>query len=96
MKHAQSLDGQAAAATLLNQVISYKLDGDGKLSYAEILNPVTDLQNKTYNSSQQIFGKTSGIAFGITNDVTRSICLPEDTGDEPDENDLTVYNGTAE
>lgn len=88
-----------AANALVGKVVSFRLDSDGRIAFVSVMNPVTELQSKTYNAGQQIFGKSAGIAFGITNGVTKSICIPNSTNIDPSEDDLKVYvellNSTA-
>jgi len=88
-----------AANALTGKVITYKLDSNNRIAYVSVLNPIGDMQNKTYNAGQQIFGKSAGLAFGITNNETQSICVPNSVNSDPNEDDLKVYveliNSTA-
>ncbi len=80
-----------AANAVAGKVISYRVDSDGRIAYISVLNPVTELESKTYNAGQQIFGKSAGLAFGITNNETKSICIPDGVNSDPSEDDLKVF-----
>lgn len=70
------LSGDRLAEAVLNKPIAYKLNSAGKINAVDILQPADMTGSKYYNANELTFGRTGNAAFGITQDRTRSICLP--------------------
>lgn len=89
------LSGDALANAIHNKPVAYKLNGDGKIRALDILEPVDTTSSKYYNANELTFGKTGDAAFGITQDRTRSICLPTNAsaGNEDLKEFVELLNG---
>lgn len=73
------------ADAVLNKPVTYKLNSDGKISALDVLQPADTTSSKYYNANELTFGKTGDTAFGITQDRTRSICLPTNAAASDDD-----------
>lgn len=85
----KKLDNAAAVKLIANQIISYTLNEDGKISKVEIIKPYDDDIMKTYNENGKVFSKGSGRGFGISESDTMSICIPDNIANASDD-DLLV------
>ena len=73
-----------------NQVVSYKLNAEGKITNFDILNPYDDDIRKKYYEKQKVFaGGSEGDGFGINETKSMSICVPKDISGSTDD-DLLV------
>ena len=80
---------EKAAELILNNIVSYTLNADGKISKVEIIEPYDNDVYKTYNENGKVFSKGSKDGFGITESGTMSICIPDNIANASDD-DLLV------
>ncbi len=73
------MSGEELANAILNEPIAYKLNSNNEIKTIDILKPADTTSSKYYNANELTFGKTGDTAFGISQDRTRSICLPTNT-----------------
>ncbi len=78
-----------AVKLILNKIISYTVNADGKISKADTIDPYDNDVYKTYNENGKVFSKGSKDGFGIDDSKTMSICIPEDKENASDD-DLMV------
>ena len=78
-----------AVELILNKIISYTVNADGKISKIDIIEPYDNDVYKTYNENGKVFSKGSKDGFGIDDSKTMSICIPEDKENASDD-DLMV------
>lgn len=74
---------------ILNKIISYTVNADGKISKVDTIDPYDNDVYKTYNENGKVFSKGSKDGFGIDDSNTMSICIPTDIGAASDD-DLMV------
>ena len=85
----KKLDNADAVKLIGNQIISYTLNSDNKISKIDIIKPYDDDIMKTYNENGKVFSKGSGRGFGIDESKTMSICIPDNIANASDD-DLLV------
>jgi len=78
-----------AVNLILNKIISYTVNADGKISKVDTIDPYDNDVYKTYNENGKVFSKGSKDGFGIDDSKTMSICIPEDMANASDD-DLMV------
>ena len=77
------------ASMVTNQVVSYTVNAEGKISNFDIIEPYDKDTYKKYYQSGKVFSNGSGDGFGITDANTMSICVPKDIAGSTDD-DLLV------
>ena len=80
---------EVAVKLIINQIISYTVNEEGKISKVDIIDPYDNDVYKTYNENGKVFSKGSKDGFGITESGTMSICIPDDILNASDD-DLMV------
>ena len=77
-------------AGLKGQVIAYKTNAQGQINEITFPEAVNTYDKKYYNSYERTFGKSSGGAFGVS-EQTMTICIPDPThNDSPTDDDYMV------
>ena len=88
-----SLDGvnhslEALSQKISNKAVSFTMDSEGRVKAFELLTPYGTGITKYYNANELTFGKTDEKAFGISESITRALCVP--TNDASDD-DLAIF-----
>ena len=85
----EKYNDEDAVSLILNRIVSYTVNADGKISKVEIIEPYDNDVYKTYNENGKVFSKGSQDGFGITESGTMSICIPDNIASASDD-DLMV------